>query len=112
MPYKLSFIDWLRWEFTARGGWDRNDQRDPVIRFARYIFFDNESLGNALRKIDAGEPQDISNQLRRRKATLDMVAAFERTWREFITFKSELDKGIARYRKQYELGNRKQAIAA
>jgi hypothetical protein len=104
MPYKLLFLDWLRWEFTERGGWDRQDAADPVIRFARYVLFDNESLGNSLRNVDSGEPQDIANQLKRRKVPEEKLVAFARTWREFVTFKVELDRGIARYRRQYARG--------
>ncbi len=106
MPYKLTFLDWLRWEFTARDGWEIGDDADdPVLVFARYVLFENEPLGNALRKVDAREPQDITSQLTRRKVGRDMVAAFGKTWREFISFRCELDKGIARYRRHYKLGS-------
>ena len=111
MPYKLSFLDWLRWEFTAREGWDRDDADDPVIVFARYVLFENEPLGNALRKVDAREPQDVTNQLKRRNANQDMVAAFGQTWREFIDFRCELDKGVARYRHHYTLGGDQPKVA-
>ncbi|MFQ5953742.1 MAG: hypothetical protein ACE5JZ_01590 [Kiloniellales bacterium] len=104
MPYKLFFLDWLRWEFTARHGWDRGDDDDPVLVFARYVLFENERLGDALRNLDAREPQDIVHQLVRRKAGRDVVTAFGHTWRQFISFRSELDKGMARYRRHYELG--------
>ena len=105
MPYKLLFLDWLRWEFTERHGWDRGEDDDPVLVFARYVLFENERLGNALRNLDAHEPQDVAIQLARRKAGREVVAPFGRTWREFVKFRGELDKGMARYRRQYELGN-------
>jgi hypothetical protein len=98
------FLDWLRWEFTERGGWDRHDAVDPVLRFARYVLFENEALGNSLRNLESGEPQDIANQLRRRKVAEELLIAFAQTWREFVSFRVELDRGIARYRKHYKLG--------
>ena len=105
MPYRLSFLEWLRWEFTSRDGWDRSDQQsDPVIAFAHFVLFENETLGNMLqRSADTLEPQDIAHQLKRRKASPELMSAFVQTWREFINLRTELDLGLTRYRKQYEL---------
>ncbi len=76
------------------------------------MLFENETLGNMLqRSSDTLEPQDITHQLKRRKASNEMLAAFVHTWKEFVTLRSELDKALERYRRHYALSRQTRSAA-